>query len=339
MNSLTTFDAGFLDAHVSPAVGIVAVMKGPLPERDSLLAVLTERTRAVPRLRQVLHTKPFDLGAPRWVGDANFDVSHHVHSIAVPHPGDDDTLYGLAADVMGWPLDRDRPLWESWIIEGLSNNRWALLIKVHHRIADGIDATRLFARLCDGATWPTRIRGSRKPRRWIGGMWHSSIDIATTAARACEGAMELVAGLVWPTATSSPTGRVTRVRRYAAVEVSVDDVAKVYGVFTGRGEEPQHDSVPGPRRRVRIMGRDVVRLLPIPSIAHGLRTGVAILNYADKLVFGVSADFDAMPQLDHLAQGIQRAVARLVAIDAAPRRSSGKGTLYLVPNEPLATAQ
>jgi diacylglycerol O-acyltransferase len=122
MESLTTLDAGFLEAedsdpHASLAIGAVAVMEGPLPERDSLLAFLTERMLTIPRFRQVLRTYPFDLGAPRWIGDANFDVSHHLHRIAVPYPGDDNTLFGLAADVMGWRLDRDRPLWECWIIE------------------------------------------------------------------------------------------------------------------------------------------------------------------------------------------------------------------------------
>jgi diacylglycerol O-acyltransferase len=84
------------------------------------------------------------------------------------------------------------------------------------------------------------------------------------------------------------------------------------------------------------MGRDVVRLLPIPPIALGVRTGVAILSYADKLVFGVTADFDAAPQVGELAQGIERAVARLVAIGAAPRRSGRRGPLFLVPNESVA---
>jgi diacylglycerol O-acyltransferase len=473
MESLTTLDAGFLEAedsdpHASLAIGAVAVMEGPLPERDSLLAFLTERMLTIPRFRQVLRTYPFDLGAPRWIGDANFDVSHHLHRIAVPYPGDDNTLFGLAADVMGWRLDRDRPLWECWIIEGLSNNRWALLMKIHHCIADGIAATHLLARLCDddsGDSYATEIRASQEPvgvvarapipsldpRRWIGGVWHSSIDIATTAARVCGGAAELAAGLIWPSAASSLAGRVTSVRRYAAAEVSLEDVAKICRTFDvtindvalaamangyrnvliGRGEEPQRNSVrtlvpvsvrtnaaidktdnrvsvmlpylpvdksdpieqlrsvhrrmmrskasgqrqagsvatsaadmlpfpltawairglthlpqrgvvavatnvPGPRRRLRVMGRDVLRLLPIPPIALGLRTSVAILSYADRLVFGVTTDFDAAPHVDELAHSIERAVARLVTIGAAQRRSSRKGTLFLVPNQPAA---
>ena len=73
-------------------------------------------------------------------------------------------------------------------------------------------------------------------------------------------------------------------------------------------------NVPGPRRRLRMMGRDVLRLLPIPPIALHLRTGIAMLSYGDDLVFGITADYDAVPDVDELADGIERAVARLVSI-------------------------
>jgi diacylglycerol O-acyltransferase len=75
-------------------------------------------------------------------------------------------------------------------------------------------------------------------------------------------------------------------------------------------------NVPGPRRKVCMMGRNVLRLLPIPPIALHLRTGIAMLSYGDDLVFGITADYDAVPDVDELADGIERAVARLVAISA-----------------------
>ena len=73
-------------------------------------------------------------------------------------------------------------------------------------------------------------------------------------------------------------------------------------------------NVPGPRRRLRTMGRDVLRLLRIPPIALHLRTGIAMLSYGDDLVFGITADYDAVPDVDELADGIEHAVARSVAI-------------------------
>jgi diacylglycerol O-acyltransferase / wax synthase len=97
-----------------------------------------------------------------------------------------------------------------------------------------------------------------------------------------------------------------------------------------RGVVTLATNVPGPRRRQRIMGREVIRLLPIPPIALGLQTGIAILSYADHLSFGITADYDAAPDVDELASGIERAVAHLAAISKAPTRSTSKGTLALV---------
>ena len=78
------------------------------------------------------------------------------------------------------------------------------------------------------------------------------------------------------------------------------------------------------------MGREVIRLLPIPPLAMQLRTGIAIMSYADHLVFGIIGDCDAAPDVDEIANGIDRAVARLTAISAGHWRSTPVGTLALV---------
>src|ERR1700757_4039006 len=110
MEYLSTLDAGFLEAedadpHVSLAVGALAVLAGPTPEFASFKAGLGHRLAEVPRFKQVLHTQPLDLGAPAWVDDVAFDVSHHVRRAAVPQPGDDAALFRLAADLMERHLD------------------------------------------------------------------------------------------------------------------------------------------------------------------------------------------------------------------------------------------
>jgi diacylglycerol O-acyltransferase len=83
-----------------------------------------------------------------------------------------------------------------------------------------------------------------------------------------------------------------------------------------RGVVTLATNVPGPRQRMRIMGREVVRVVPIPPIALQLRTGIAILSYADDLVFGITGDFDTAADIDELARGIEAAVARLAAWSA-----------------------
>ena len=189
-------------------------------------------------------------------------------------------MFRWVAEVMERRLDRDRPLWECWIVDGLQHNRWAILMKVHHCIADGIAATQMLTRLCDdggGDTFATEIRAAHEPARgglrlpaltlnpidWIAGAWRTSLGVTTAAAQALQGAAEIAGGLLRPAAASSLTGPVTTMRRYATVEVSLDDVARVCDRFEvtindvalaaitdsfrtmlmRRGEQPQRDSL------------------------------------------------------------------------------------------------
>ena len=164
-------DAGFLEAedsdrHISLAIGSVSVLEGPIPDDDTFVSGLAERVLAVPRFRQVLRMHPLDLEAPEWADAENFDISHHVHRVALPHPGDDVALFRLTADVMEHRLDRERPLWECWIVEGLPDNQWAMIMKLHHCIADGIATMHMLAGLSDsgeGDTYATAIRAAKEP--------------------------------------------------------------------------------------------------------------------------------------------------------------------------------
>jgi diacylglycerol O-acyltransferase / wax synthase len=154
MEHLSTLDAGFLEAedsdrHVSLAVGGLSVIEGPMPDYESLTSAIAQRVLQVPRFRQRLHMHLLDLGSPEWVEDPNLDMTHHIRRAALPTPGDDQALFRFAADVMERRLDRERPLWECWIIEGLADDRWAMLMKIHHCIADGIATMHMFSRPSD----------------------------------------------------------------------------------------------------------------------------------------------------------------------------------------------
>ncbi|MEO3756907.1 wax ester/triacylglycerol synthase family O-acyltransferase [Mycobacterium sp. B14F4] len=446
---LTTLDASFLEAedsdrHVSLAVGGLSVIEGPLPDLDDFAEGFAARIVTLPRFRQVLRTHLLDLQPPEWVETTDLDLTHHIHRAALPHPGDEQALYRFVADVMERRLDRDRPLWECWIIEGLADGQWAVLTKIHHCIADGIATMHMISALSDegeGETFATSIRAAKaaehqavswpkltlNPLSWAGAAWHLAASATSAAALAVEGAVEIVGGLVNPAAESSLSGPVTTMRRYSAARVRLEDVNEVseaFGVTLNdvalaaltdsfraalirRGIRPQRNSlrtlvpvsvrtneaagitdnrvsamlpflpvekedpveqlqavhrrlaraktsgqreagaivvaatnvvpfpltawavraltrlpqrgvvtlatnVPGPRRRLRIMGREVLHVLPVPPIALGLRTGVAIVSYADELVFGITADYDATPDVDEIAQGIEGGVARLL---------------------------
>jgi diacylglycerol O-acyltransferase / wax synthase len=449
MEQLKTLDAGFLmaedsDRNVSLAIGGIAIVEGSVPNHDQFKAILAERIQAIPRCTQMLRTQPFDVGAPQWVDDPEFDLSRHVRRIAVPRPGDDDELFRVVADVLERRLDRDRPLWECWVIEGLKGNRWAILMKIHHCIADGISATRMLTRLCDDIDGdaPVRPTGAKRtvvarthlkpvpdpspPGNPLTNLWRTATGITDAATRTVTGAAEIAAGLLRPNTDSSLVGPVTAMRRYRAVRVPLADIEQVCrkfdvtindvaltaitegfrSVLLRRGEEPKPDSlrtlvpvsvrspdtldkpgnrlsvmlpylpveqndpiqqlrivhsrmnrakqggqkqagnmavsatnyvpfiwsawairlltrlpqrgivtlatnVPGPRRQLQMMGSKVASLLPIPPIAMRLRTGVAVLSYADELVFGITADYNSGADVDELANGIEKAVTRL----------------------------
>ena len=286
MEQLTTMEASFLEAenadrHLSLAIGGLAVIEGPVPEYDALIALLSERIRPIPRCTQVVHMRPFEFAPPQWVDDARFDISHHVRRVAVPHPGDDAELFRVIADLMERRLDRDHPLWECWVIEGLQNGRWAVLMKIHHCIADGIAAAQMLASICDpdtGETFASDIRAAKEPpssprRRagvslnplnWVGGMWRASVATTGAAAHTAMGAAEFVAGLLTPAAGSSLYGSVANMRRYSVARVSLKDVGTVcqaFGVTLNdvalaaisdsfrtvllrRGEQPRRGSLP-----------------------------------------------------------------------------------------------
>lgn len=116
---------------------------------DRLLATVEGRIGAVPRYRQRIREVAFGLGRPVWVDDNDFDITFHVRRSALPSPGADDQLFDLVARLMSRPLDRSRPLWEMYLVEGLTGNRLAILTKTHQALVDGLDSVEINQVLVD----------------------------------------------------------------------------------------------------------------------------------------------------------------------------------------------
>lgn len=458
---LTALDAGFLqaedsDSHASLAVAVLAIMAGPAPEFAELQAAIADRTAEIPRMRQVLHSFPLDISAPQWVTARNFDIAHHVRRHTVTVPGDDAAVYRAVAEVMERRLDRSRPLWETWVFDGLGDGRWAMLVKLHHCIADGVSAAAMLAGFCDDQPDPrgevpdTRSLSSRRPRRGftppaIGSdAWRILTSTARGGIRVAFGAAQIVGGIL-ATPAQQLNGQLSDLRRFSAVQVSLSDVqliSKRFGVTVNDvalaaitdgfrsamlrrdmqpsagpirtlipvsvrppelqhvpdnrlsvllpdlpvdrsdpleqlrlvhrrlstakrsgqrqagswvvaaanlvpfpilasavrllGRLPQHGvvavatNVSGPRKRMRMLDREVLDLVPVPPIAAGIRTGIAILSYADHLTFGVIGDYDAQLDVDELTAGIERGIARLVAVASAAIHTRRLGNLMLL---------
>lgn len=156
MDRLGPLDAAFVEAededrHTSMAIASVAVFDGPPPTYEEFVDAIGERLPLVPRYRQKLLTVPFRLGPPVWVDDPVFDLRFHIRQTALPEPGGDDELARLMSRVMAQRLDRDRPLWEDWLVTGLADGHWAVISKVHHCMVDGVSGTDLYRVMFDPA--------------------------------------------------------------------------------------------------------------------------------------------------------------------------------------------
>jgi WS/DGAT/MGAT family acyltransferase len=143
MDRLSSFDTSFLanekdNAHM--AIGAVLVFDGSAPSEDEFLALVRSRLHLLPRLRQRLLVPPLGLGTPFWVDDETFDVRRHVGCATLPAPGTDEELRALAAARLAPALDRAKPLWELTLVDGLGDERFAIVWKTHHAMADGISA-------------------------------------------------------------------------------------------------------------------------------------------------------------------------------------------------------
>jgi diacylglycerol O-acyltransferase / wax synthase len=141
-------DAMFLHVEndVTPMhIGGVSIFEGPPPDFGDLRAMVQGKLHLTPRYRQKVRFVPLGMGEPVWVDDPHFNIDYHLRHSAVPSPGTEAQLRATAARVFSQHLDRARPLWEIWMVEGLEDERWALLSKVHHCMVDGVAATDLMS--------------------------------------------------------------------------------------------------------------------------------------------------------------------------------------------------
>jgi diacylglycerol O-acyltransferase / wax synthase len=165
---LTGLDASFLhleDATSHMHVASVMIFEGPPPPYDELLEAFERRLPLVPRYRQRLALVPLGQGRPKWVDDPHLNLRYHVRAAALPSPGSEDQLKDLAGHVFSQHLDRDKPLWEVWLVEGLEDDRFAVLSKTHHALVDGISGVDIISVLFDTSPEPAAPTGPGD--RWL----------------------------------------------------------------------------------------------------------------------------------------------------------------------------
>ena len=182
MDRMSTLDSEFFYAehdNVPMHIGSVAVFDGPAPSREDLMRLFEAKLSRVPRYRQVVRTAPFQVLRPVWADDQHFAIRHHVRHSTVRTPGGPEQLRAAAARLFALRLDRSRPLWEEWLLDGLEGGRWAILSKIHHCMVDGIGGNDLMTLVFD--TSPDERLP--EPAAWVPAPQPSLADLAANDLR------------------------------------------------------------------------------------------------------------------------------------------------------------
>jgi diacylglycerol O-acyltransferase len=434
-------------------VGSVFLFEGPAPSLAQLTTAIESRLGLVPRYRQRVLQVPLELGRPVWADDPRFRIGEHVRQATLPRPGTEESLRELTAHLMSKHLDLSRPLWESWLVNGLEGGRWAMVNKTHHAMIDGISGADILDVLLDRdphaeprpiAPWapenepsPVGLASSalgdmirdpleevahmlaqaiRAPRRFAsqtavelyglaqvgekvmrpesvldgpigslrrwgwaradlteikkvknayGGTVNDVILAAiagglrtflTARGEAVEGrtvrtmvpvsmrtpeehgqlgnqVSAVFADL--PVGISDPAERLAAVTRQlsslksSGMAMGVDSMLTaadlVPGTLFALGAQvaahlPQRaistvtTNVPGPQVPMYLLGRRMTELFPYIPIGADIRITIGIASYAGRLTCGVTGDFDAVPDLQVLCDGIDSATEELVAL-------------------------
>ena len=182
MEWMSPMDSSFLhiENDTTPMhIGGVSIFEGPPPPFQDLRAMVAGKLELVPRYRQKVRMVPLAAGPPVWVEDPHFSIDYHLRRTAIPAPGEDAQLRQMAARVFSQHLDRNKPLWELWMVEGMTGGRWALLSKVHHCMVDGVAATDLMSVMFSDETHSSEADGGDRNGRWSAAPEPSGIDVLT----------------------------------------------------------------------------------------------------------------------------------------------------------------
>jgi len=263
LDRLSSTDASFLHQEGATShmhIGGVLVFEGPAPDFTEYLDHVRGRLHLVPRYRQKLSTPPLETGRPLWIDDPDFNLEYHVRHTALPAPGTEEQLFLLAGRIASQPLDRSKPLWENWIVEGLEGGRFALISKTHHALVDGISGVDLATVLLDlepsGPPPPADLEpwqpnpepsaaelvlaGLRGMVGVAGGLMSRTVGAATRPGATLEvlrDAAEGVGEIVWAGLNPAPETPLNVAigphRRYAVVRHQLEDYKTVKNALGG----------------------------------------------------------------------------------------------------------
>jgi WS/DGAT/MGAT family acyltransferase len=467
LDRLTSIDASFLhqEGHSSHMhIGGVLIFDGPPPEFDDYVNHVRGRLHLVPRYRQRLSTPPLETGRPLWVDDPTFNLEYHIRHAALPSPGTEEQLFQLTSRIASQQLDRSKPLWESWLVEGLEDDRFALIFKTHHALVDGVSGVDLATVLLDLSPTPAPPSTDLEPWRpqpepspaelilaGLRGALGTTTELiarAVTAATrptstlgvlrdAAEGLGEIVWAGLNPAPETPLNVETGPHRRYAVVRQTLDDYKEVKNALGGtvndvvltvvsgslarwlrsrgirteglemralvpvsvrsrddrgtlgnrltamRGPLPVYirdpvarlrfvkqemdglkeskqavgaatlaavnnlapptilaqasrlnfstrlfnlivTNIPGPQLPLYVLGRELQDLFPLAFLPEHHALAVAIMSYKGRIEYGLLADYDALPDVGMIAEGIEASLQELLQA-ARGKRPSANG--------------
>jgi diacylglycerol O-acyltransferase / wax synthase len=468
LDRLTSIDASFLHQEGRAShmhIGGVLIFEGPAPDFDAFADHVRSRLHLVPRYRQKLATPPLETGRPLWVDDPDFNLEYHVRHTALPAPGTEEQLFLLASRIASQQLDRSKPLWENWLVEGLEGDRFALISKTHHALVDGISGVDLASVLFDVEREPQPapsaelepwrpepepspvdlvLAGARGVVRTATGLMVRGVGAATRPATTLNLARDVAEGLgelVWAGLNPAPETplnvEIGPHRRYHVIRQQLADYKEIKDALGGtvndvvlavvsgglaqwlrargirteglemralvpvsvrttdqrgtlgnrltvmRGPLPVYiddpvarlqfirramdglkeskqavgaatlaavnnlapptilaqasrlnfstrlfnlivTNIPGPQMPLYVLGRELLDLFPVAFLPEDHALAIAIMSYNGGLDFGLLGDYDAMPDIDLVADGIKTALAELLmaARGGAPQRAA-----------------
>jgi WS/DGAT/MGAT family acyltransferase len=284
LDRLTSTDAGFLHQESASAhmhVGGVLLFEGPAPAYADVLDHVRERLHLVPRYRHKLAIPPAGSGRPLWVDDPNFNLEYHVRHAALPAPGSESQLLEMAARVASQPLDRTKPLWEFWLVEGIEpapghdGERFAMISKNHHALVDGVAGIDLATVLLDFAPSPPRLDTSEL-RPWHPQPEPSAAQLLVASAR--DGA-EAVAGMAALTLEGiTQPGRSVGILRDAA-----EGVGEILWELLNPAPQTPLNVPIGPHRRFRVVRQQLADYKAVKDSLGGTVNDVVLTVVAGAL--------------------------------------------------------
>jgi diacylglycerol O-acyltransferase / wax synthase len=272
LDRLSAIDTGFL-AQEGPTthmhIGGVVLLDGPPPHYDEFAGHVRSRLHLVPRYRQKYVQPPLEAGLPLWIDDPRFNLRYHVRHTALPKPGSEEQLMNLVGRLFSQRLDRSKPLWELYLVEGLAGDRFALISKSHHALVDGVSGADLATVLFDLSPEPAPIE---TPEPWVPQREPTRAELV---ARGVEGAARTVAGIAARAAReAAPREVLARAREMAE---GVGEVART----AMKAPPPTPFNVPpGPHRRFRIVDAQLDEFKAVKSVLGGTVNDVVLATVA-----------------------------------------------------------